>query len=66
MSIELTSEELEQMISAEAEDTPRMKCLKKAQQNHLACTALAGDDPTKKSACNKKLAEEVASCPPPQ
>ena len=66
MSVQLSAEELEKMISSEVEDTPRMKCLQAAQQNHLVCLNSAGTDPAKKSACNKKLADDVAKCPPPQ
>jgi hypothetical protein len=50
---------------ASAEESPRMKCLQKAQNNHFACLANAGNDQAKKSACTKKLSEELAACPAP-
>jgi len=63
MAEELTAKDIEQLILQE--ETPRMKCLKKVQADHLACLATAGKDEKKKSACNTKLAEDLAKCPPP-
>lgn len=49
----------------EAEDTPCMKCLKKAQAEHIACYISAGDDNAKKEKCDKALAEAIKLCPCP-
>lgn len=49
----------------EAEETPCMKCLKKAQAAHIACYVSAGDDDAKKKACDKALADAIKLCPCP-
>ena len=46
------------------DESPRMKCLKKCQREHLECLASAGTDPNKKTECNKALARCVSGCPP--
>ena len=53
-------------VIASPDESPRMKCLKKCQEEHLRCVAAAKDDQAKKSACNKKLNEDLKLCPPPQ
>lgn len=45
-------------------ETPRMKCLREAQEAHLKCLAGAKTD-AEKSKCNKELTEAIAKCPPP-
>ena len=62
MGTEVTAEQLEQMI-LEAE-SPRTKCLKKCQANHIACLKAAGKDDAKKQACDKTLSDCVRLCPP--
>jgi hypothetical protein len=63
MAKQITAADLKQMITNE--DTPRMKCLKKAQQDHFNCLAGAGNDAAKRSACDKALSNAVNACPPP-
>src|SRR6266568_5788064 len=36
-------------------DTPRMECLKRCQDANNACLASAGDDESKRSACDQQL-----------
>ena len=47
-----------------AEETPRMKCLREAQEAHLKCNANA-KTPQQKAACDKTLSEAIKVCPPP-
>lgn len=49
----------------EANETPFMKCLKKAQAELIACYVAAGDDDAKKKACDKALAAAIKLCPCP-
>lgn len=49
----------------EANDTPCMKCLKKAQADLITCYIAAGDDDAKKKACDKALAAAIKLCPCP-
>ena len=48
---------------AAADESERLKCLEKCQNAHNACLADAGDDESKKSACNKALSACIAGCP---
>ena len=45
-------------------ETPRMKCLREAQEAHLKCLAKAKTS-ADSSVCNKALAQAVIACPPP-
>ena len=46
------------------EETPRMKCLREAQEAHLKCLSTA-KTPAQKKACNDALAAAIQACPPP-
>lgn len=48
-----------------AEDSPRVKCLTKCKETLQDCLKKAGKDETKKSACNKAVADCVKVCPAP-
>ena len=61
--MQITADVSEPVVIDAQEETPRMKCLKKCQAEHLTCLAAAGDDPNKTSACNKKLSECEKGCP---
>jgi hypothetical protein len=61
--MEYTLEDLERFIAEEQEDTPRMKCLKKCQNELHACLAKAGSDENKKAACTKALNDCLKLCP---
>lgn len=54
---------IESAKSSPQEESPRMKCLQKCQNEHNACLAAAKGDETKKSECNKKLNSCLAGCP---
>ena len=46
------------------QETPRMKCLREAQEAHIRCITSAKTD-EEKSACNKALSAAERACPPP-
>jgi hypothetical protein len=48
---------------APPQESPRLKCLTKCQNELNACLASAGGDEDKKSQCNKKLQSCLAGCP---
>lgn len=44
------------------EETPRMKCLREAQEAHLRCLSTAKTD-AEKSACHAALSKAERACP---
>ena len=47
-----------------ADETPRMKCLREAQEAHNRCLSTAKTE-AEKSACNAALSKAIAACPAP-
>ena len=52
-------------MGSKDDDSPRLKCLKKCQAEHLTCLKNAGTDQTAKSVCNKSLSTCEKACPKP-
>jgi len=47
-------------------DTPGLECVKRCQDANNACLASAGDDESKRSACDQQLDDCLKACPPPE
>ena len=52
-------------MNKQDEESPRMKCLKRCQAEHLTCLTNAGSDQSKKSACKKAVSACEKGCPKP-